>query len=457
VLVVTDDTLGKTMAGPGIRAFEMAKAISRVAMVRLASTVPVDLSHRDFDVVYSTRSDLKKLVAWSDVVVFQGALLSTQPWLARSSKVIVADIYDPMHLEVLEQLRAVPEGRRYLETLDITAVMNEQIRRADFMVCASEKQRDFWLGQLAALGRLNPFTYDADSAVRSLIDIVPFGVQDQAPVQVAHGIKGTIPGIAETDKVILWGGGIYNWFDPLTLIRAISILAERHDDVRLVFMGTQHPNPHVPEMKMSFQSRELADELGLVGRSVFFNEGWVPYAERANFLLDADVGVSTHLEHLETAFSFRTRLLDYFWCGLPTVATKGDTFESIIDAHELGITVPPGDVEALVLALETILYTPGAAESYRSRVTEYAQSLRWEVILAPLVEFVKNPQRAADALDGYPVRLAKFESLGRRSLRQRIFVFALSSKMSGFSYTFGLVANNLRRKIRTRLGLSPSE
>ena len=53
---------------------------------------------------------------------------------------------------------------------------------------------------------------------------------------------------------------------------------------------------------------------------------WVPYDERADFLLDADLGVSTHLEHIETAYSFRTRVLDYWWAGLPVVATDGDTF-----------------------------------------------------------------------------------------------------------------------------------
>src|SRR3712207_7324304 len=36
-----------------------------------------------------------------------------------------------------------------------TGVLNEQILRGDFFMCASEKQRDFWLGQMAALGRIN--------------------------------------------------------------------------------------------------------------------------------------------------------------------------------------------------------------------------------------------------------------------------------------------------------------
>ena len=58
-----------------------------------------------------------------------------------------------------------------------------------------------------------------------LLAVVPFGIQEDPPVQRRHGIRGATPGIGPDDKVILWGGGIYNWFDPLSLIRAVGILA----------------------------------------------------------------------------------------------------------------------------------------------------------------------------------------------------------------------------------------
>ena len=78
-------------------------------------------------------------------------------------------------------------------------------------------------------------------------------------------------------------------------------------------------------MRMVAAARSLSDELGLTDRHVFFNEGWVPYDTRQNFLLDADVGVSTHFDHVEAEFSYRTRVLDYLWAGLPVVMTRGPT------------------------------------------------------------------------------------------------------------------------------------
>ena len=94
--------------------------------------------------------------------------------------------------------------------------------------------------------------------------------------------------------------------------------------MRLVFLGMRHPNPLIPEMRMAVAARRLADELGLTGTHVIFNEEWVAYDERQNFLLDADIGVSTHLHHVETDYSFRTRILDYLWASLPIVSTTGD-------------------------------------------------------------------------------------------------------------------------------------
>lgn len=446
VLVVTGDTLGSTMAGPAIRALEMAKALSKISRVKLASTVPTDFTHEDFEVVDATDSGLHTLGNWADIIVFQGALLSTHPWLARSDKIIVADVYDPMHLENLEQQKNAPVGIRFVETLDLIAVMNEQVARADFLLCASEKQRDFWLGQMAALGRLNPMTYDRDTSLRTLIDVVPFGVQETPPIQKQHGIKGTIPGVGLEDKVVLWGGGIYNWFDPLTLIRAIADISQRHSDIKLVFMGTQHPNPHVPEMKMSFEARELAENLNLTGKHVFFNEGWVPYQERADFLLDADLGVSTHLDHLETAFSFRTRILDYLWAGLPIVATSGDTFESIIEHNGLGKTVSPGDVASLSAAIEGILYQESGISEVRDRVRQYSEQLKWSIALKPLVDFVDSAQQAADVGSGFTQGITKMAFVGRRTLRQRLFMYNLSVKHNGFKYSTDLFLKNLLGK-----------
>ncbi|WP_234698098.1 glycosyltransferase family 4 protein [Lacisediminihabitans changchengi] len=362
----------------------------------MASTVHSSLTHPDFEIFDASSIGLRESEQWADVIVFQGHLLATHKWLKDSEKIIVADIYDPMHLEQLEQGKDRSWSDRVSLGLDVVTVLNDQILRADFMVCASDKQRDFWMGQLAGMGRINPATYDQDASLRSLLDVVPFGLDATPPVQRRHAIKGTIPGISAEDKVILWGGGIYNWFDPLTLIRAVAELHKRRPNVRLFFLGVKHPNPNVPTMQMSYDAQNLAKELGLLGSVVFFNEGWVPYDERADYILDADVGVSTHLDHLETAFSFRTRILDYLWGSLPIVSTAGDTFAEIIEHHELGRVVAPQDVAGLESALESVLFDDVEHAATVDRVKSFAATMTWERVLQPLVTYCLTGERAPD-------------------------------------------------------------
>jgi glycosyltransferase involved in cell wall biosynthesis len=249
------------------------------------------------------------------------------------------------------------------------------------------------------VNRINPLTYDADETMESLITAVPFGVPDDPPVHRRQVLKGVVPGIGTDDKVILWGGGVYNWFDPLTLVRAVQQLHARHPDVRLFFLGMKHPNPDVPDMRMAWETRQLSDNLGLTDKVVFFNEEWVPYDERQNYLLESDLGVSTHLDHVETAFSFRTRILDYLWAGLPVVATGGDSLGQAIDGHGLGVTVPPGDVAALEAALEAFLFDEERVGAARASVAAFAPSMTWSRSLEPLLRFCRSPQRAPDLVD----------------------------------------------------------
>jgi 2-polyprenyl-6-methoxyphenol hydroxylase-like FAD-dependent oxidoreductase len=182
----------------------------------------------------------------------------------------------------------------------------------------------------------------------------------------------------------------------LTLIRAMAVVAEKVPEARLVFMGMKHPNPDVPAMAMANHSRELAEQLGLTGRHVFFNETWVPYQDRADLLLDADIGVSCHFDHIETEFSFRTRILDYLWAGLPIVCTQGDAFATLVETEGLGATAAPEDVLGLATALIDLLTDEPARAAASERVKEVAKRFTWRQSLAPLMAFMADPRRAPD-------------------------------------------------------------
>ncbi|MEN3315466.1 MAG: hypothetical protein V7605_1700 [Acidimicrobiaceae bacterium] len=397
IVVATEEPLTAAMGGTAIRAWAIAEALSVEHEVELVTLRECTATHPRFACRSVTDDELRALERWCDVMVVGGVLAWVRPWIAQTAKVLVVDVYNAFHLEQLEQAAG---ATRVAVVDECTSALNAQLGRGDLFLCASAKQRLFWLGHLAAIGRVNPVSYDDDPTLESLIAVAPFGLPDAPPARTGSAMRGVVPGIGPDDRIILWGGGIYNWLDPLTLLRAIDRLRRRRPDVRLFFLGLRHPNPGVPQMSMAAAAQELSASLGLTGTHVFFNHGWVPYTERQNYLLEADIGVSTHRAHVETAFSFRTRVLDYLWASLPVVATGGDAMAEVIAANGAGIVVPPDDVDALEEALFRLLDDDDLAARCRRGAAAAAAGLTWSAALEPLVRFCRAPRRAPDLLAG---------------------------------------------------------
>jgi glycosyltransferase involved in cell wall biosynthesis len=337
---------------------------------------------------------MASLVEEHPIVVAFGYLLRHYPVIRQKAAYLVMDLYDPFLLENLLMHDDLPMPRREAVHESDLGVVMDQLRQADFFVCASERQRDYWLGALSMLNRVNPRSYTEDPTLRRLIDVVPFGVPAAPPHATAPAIRKEVPGIGADDIVVLWGGGIWNWFDPLTAIRAVNAVKDDVSQLRLYFMGLRHPNPELPQMEMARRAVGLSRELGLLDRFVFFRDGWVPYDQRVNYLLAADLGISLHLQHIETRFSFRTRLLDYLWAGLPTIATEGDVLSEEMAARGAGLTLAEGDVAAAAAAFSALAKDPERRRSMRTRALELAAEHTWQAAAEPLLAYCRAPRKS---------------------------------------------------------------
>jgi glycosyltransferase involved in cell wall biosynthesis len=271
--------------------------------------------------------------------------------------------------------------------------VNRQLMQGDFFLCANDRQKDYWLGALGALGRLNPNQYASDASFRGLVGIVPFGMSSQPPRKQRSAIRDAIPAIRPGDTVLLWAGGIWDWLDPLVIIKAVGEISKTRSDIKLVFLGTRDPNSNNRTMSMLERCKAESKALGALDQTVFFLEGWVPYDERQDYLLDADIGVSAHPDTIESRFSFRTRLLDYLWAGLPMIVSQGDGFSEYIADKQLGVTVPMGDVSAWQTAILALVDDVNGRAAIRRRIAELAPNFRWSTAAAPLVDYCNHPYR----------------------------------------------------------------
>jgi glycosyltransferase involved in cell wall biosynthesis len=396
ILCLTLEPISARMAGPAIRCLELGRQLAREFTVTVASPCPVEKgmelsTQQGFAVVAgATRNEIENLAVEADVIFLQANVLKPFPKLANLGKFIVVDLYDPYLFSLLAQYPDNPATASSSYRL-MHQVLEHHMKVADFTVCASERQRDYWLGRFCSLGRLDPRMCRFDPTLRKLIDVAPFGLADGKPIHRKAAIKGVIDGIGIEDKVLLWTGGIWDWFDPLTVIKAVARCHEDLPQLRLFFMGMKSPNPQVPLMPMAIEAQKLAKDLGLLNKAVFFNDTWINYDERANYLLEADAAVSAHFDTIETRFSFRTRILDNLWANLPVLTTGGDQLAELISNHRAGIAIDYNDVDGWTDAIKKVVTDRAFNESCRAESQKLAQKFTWEKSAEPLLAYCRQP------------------------------------------------------------------
>jgi glycosyltransferase involved in cell wall biosynthesis len=391
--MICAEPVGERPLGVAIRTLELARVLSSHADVTIAGVEPSAgplaglpvVSYRRFG--SPARCELGGLIASADAIVAQPPWPQLAARLRAAPARLVYDLYDPEPLEVLERLRGASlSKRRLVSTLTGDRVL-QGLADGDHLMCASEKQRDLWLGAMLAERMLSPEHYERDPSLRERLDCVPFGLPSEAPRASGRGARGRFPQLAAEDELILWNGGIWAWLDPCAAVRAVALLRRRRPRAKLVFMGAS-TLPAAAEAAR--QARELAGSLGLLDEHVLFNDEWVPYERRADWLLEADCVLSTQADHLETRFAFRTRLLDALWARVPIVCTAGDELGERVERERLGATVPPGSPEAIAAALESVLEQGRAA--FAERLSAAAASYAWPVVAAPLVRWVTSEE-----------------------------------------------------------------
>lgn len=389
ILIICQDYIGETMAGPGIRSWEFAVHLSKNHDVVIMTPNVPDVETVGFTLKHTTRNSLKREIQLANIVISQKISPKVAKLAKKCSTRIILDAYDPIAIEALEANCYKPDKFRHTLNTILLLEQSSSFIFADSVICASEKQRDLWFGVLSSMNKITPTAYDQDNSLRHLIDVVPFGLSSVPPNKdTTHALRKKF-GLKDSDFVLLWGGGVWNWFDPLTLIKAVHHLQGKIP-VKLVFMGIDHPNKNIPQMPMVKKAINKAKDLSLLGKSVFFNEGWVPYAERQGFLRDSDVGVSMHYDHLETRFSFRTRMLDYIWASLPIIATRGDSFAELIEHAGLGVVVEYQDSQSIAQAIEKLANNKAYYLQVQENLRLVQKDFYWDKCIQPLENMINH-------------------------------------------------------------------
>ncbi len=382
LVLVCTDVVGASMAGPGIRYWELAHELAKRHDVTLVAP-GLDVASPTVRLVRFGERAWTAILRDADALVTQYVTPPLLSALQRSGTRLVIDAYVPMVLEGLLHHSSAAGQVRRARARTLAAVQALSLLAADAVVCASEQQRDLWLGGLMALGRLTPEVSDEDPSLRSFIDVVPFGLPSAPPVRTGPGPR-TLFGLPDDTVLALWGGGMWEWFDPTTVVEAVARVRAHDTRLQLVLLGRQHPQAGGPPSSAGTRAVTCAAELGLIGKGVHVAPQWVPYAERGSWLLDADLGVSAHLQLAENHFAFRTRVLDYLWAGLPSVLTAGDGLADLAVQEGFGTVAGVGDVSGWADRLGEMTGDAGLRAGAAAAARVSAERFRWPRIAGDL-------------------------------------------------------------------------
>ena len=393
------------MSSPGIRfrhtaevlSAELPNTVVTLAIPRGSSPIgdPATLPYR---VTHFSLKNLPRLLWENDIIIsndYPPLAMVAFPW-----KKFILDYYTLYYIEWMENTREVVRGSKSRRAWWMSGArrrIGAELLFADLVTCANDRQKDYYIGAMMALGLIDPQAYDRDPGMHKLVEPAPHAVRPEPIGQHETAVlKGVYPGIREADKLIIWNGGILQWYDPLTLLRAIARIRERRDDVKLVFVGGAYPGLGSMGLGARFnEAVELAKELGLYETSVFFDRAWVPYDKIKDYMIEADLAVCTYFDNLETHFSLRTRFVDVFWAELPLICTEGDVFADMVRDKGMGITVPQKDVGAVAVAIEKLLDDRDFYERCRRNIRENNKTMTWTNALQPMVNFCKDPTSSA--------------------------------------------------------------
>jgi glycosyltransferase involved in cell wall biosynthesis len=410
VLLIANDFVGEKMAAPGIRYFHFARELAgRFDVALLVENDPREVELEGVHVIGKLRDprrQMRELAPSFDVIVAQGGVdFRNMVFLAGTDVRTIYDLYAPFfEMLTFQGGLGPPNSERRLSWRAYSTRHRILLLTGRAFIGANAEQCQALLGALAALGRISLEDYRLDPMLGHLVRAVGLGVDVDPPSATTSDVRATLPGARRHDKILIWPGNLWDWFDPGTLIRAMAKISSTRDDVKLYCLGLRHVNPsgQYGEMSTTDRAIRLAEELGVKDRTVFFDFGWIPYEKRQNYLLAAHIGVNVHSRHVETTFAYRTRILDYLWAAIPVVTTEGGALSDLVERNGLGRTVRFEDVDDCARAILELADDPEEYARVCRRVAQFREQLTWPRAVEPLAEIIEAPQSRVQ--DGPAVR-----------------------------------------------------
>ncbi|MCL4487661.1 MAG: glycosyltransferase family 4 protein [Chloroflexi bacterium] len=368
VLMVSGDVLplpGYPTSGAGLRAWGLGQGL-RAHGFQVTFGMPAVAWHSDdsaleeYGLMLWDRFNLEKKIQAlrPDAVVF--CHWPSVQIRKRLDVPTVIDFHGPHILERAFQEFGEPTSNALLKI--------EALRKADYFICAGEKQKAYFLAWLLASGI---------DVIKAKIDVVPVCLSPDLPEHLP------------ADEITFVYGGVYlPWQDPTLALTVVSEVISRRSKGELRLFGGKHP---IIPLQVSPTFQEIERRLRVDPRVHF--EGSRPHDELIGNYQRATAAIDLMAYNYERELAFTTRTVEYMWCGLPVIYNDYADLSPLIARYEAGWVLDPNDRQALEQAIGEIIDHPDLAHGRGNNAQRLVrENLTWDRAVQPLVSFLQAPE-----------------------------------------------------------------
>ena len=157
ILIISDFNVNENSFISHLRLYDFAEYLSRENKVTLFLPFgenEVSFSNSNFTLIEGDAIKLEKAYKTSDALIVNGSVFEKFDFI-KLNKPVIYDGYDPFSFEEMNK-----------------DAIKKIVTKSDYFVCASERQKNYWIGMLSVYNRVNPIIYREDNKLKNIIDVV---------------------------------------------------------------------------------------------------------------------------------------------------------------------------------------------------------------------------------------------------------------------------------------------
>lgn len=381
--------VGDGLGGVGLRLWELAVALAAEGVdVVMACPPGSDLSWRrpGLRLAQFAEDTWLQLVESSDAVLTtdlpdQRVLLHAH----QLGKILLCENATPIeHLDYTQVRQATDPQGVYDDLLQRYLL---QVWTCDHFILRSAVERSGMLGALAAIGRLSPAHHARSRTLDHLLSLLPVGFTTESAT------AADAAPVTATPAEFVWSGGIWDFYDTVTMAEALARLRDTGRPARARFLYAPPADQSIGEMG---RLRQATDRLGLHDL-IEFPAGPLPHTARDGVLKASRVLVVLGRDGAENHTCLRLRLRDALLYRLPVVVDAFGASGDWVTQWGIGRAVDTRDLDAVTEAMAILAFDTRASRRCRTALERARRAHTFQANLGALLAFLRAGQRAPDA------------------------------------------------------------